>query len=240
MDIHKKKETGEGESKKETGGQWVSAAIEPESKVIVATRRGSRDEASLKTLLEQVERRVENPLAVLYVSDEWDAYGAALRSIFGESYQPEKKPGRGRPPKPRIMIPGELKHAVVHKTREKGRVVKVERKIVFGNEGAIMDILDKSPVSNTLNTSFIERFNLTFRHTNKRLTRKTPGFSKKGDCLDAQLILSKCYYHFILPHGGLEIKRDGEKNIQRTPFMAAGFTGKIWSMEEFLKHVPAN
>ena len=157
----------------------MSAAIDPKSKVIVAMHRGARDESSLLLLLRQVERRVKNPPGVLYVSDEWDAYGAALREIFGQWYQPERKPGSGRPPKPRLMIPGELKHAVVHKTRKNGIVIKVERKIVFGDEGEIMDILEQSPVSNTLNTSFVERLNLTLRHYSKRLTRKTPGLFEK-------------------------------------------------------------
>jgi len=42
----------------------------------------------------------------------------------------------------------------------------------------------------------------------------------------------------VLTHGGLDIKRPGEKIVKRTPFMAAGFTNKVWKMEELLKYVP--
>lgn len=51
--------------------------------------------------------------------------------------------------------------------KERGRVVKVTRRKVFGN-------FDPQKIS----TSHIERGNLTIRLTNGRLTRKTLGFSK--------------------------------------------------------------
>ena len=40
---------------------------------------------------------------------------------------------RGRPKKPRVVIDPELQYATVHKTRDNGKVVKVERNIIFGN-----------------------------------------------------------------------------------------------------------
>ena len=44
---------------------------------------------------------------------------------------------RGCPKNPRQHVDPELDDAVAHKTRKKGRVVKVERKIVFRNESRI-------------------------------------------------------------------------------------------------------
>jgi hypothetical protein len=120
-----------------------------------------------------------------------------------------------------------------------GRVTKVERKVIFGNESTILDMLNQSSVSKTINTSFIERSNLNMRHFNGRLHRKSLCFSKEARPLDCQLNLFIAYYHFVLTHGGLDIKRPGEKVVKRTPFMAAGFTNKVWKMEELLKYVPA-
>jgi len=238
VDVCKKKECSEEEESEEVGKQWVSAAIDPESKVIVAHNRGGRDELSLTKLVQKTRRRLKSPLDVLYVSDEWDAYALALKNVFGHMETPPRRRGPGRPRKPKIVVPDELKYAVVHKTRKGSKVTKVERRIVYGDKGEILDILERSPVSKTINTSFIERGNLTLRHLNRRLTRKTPGFSKASRLLDCQLTLSIAYYHFALPHGGLTIKKQGEKAVERTPFMAAGLTDKIWSLEDLTRYVP--
>jgi hypothetical protein len=49
------------------------------------------------------------------------------------------------------------------KTRRNNRIVKVERRTVIGTEGRLEEKLQRSEDSSTLNTSFIERLNLTIR-----------------------------------------------------------------------------
>jgi hypothetical protein len=48
-------------------------------------------------------------------------------------------------------------------------VVKVTTKIIFGSEEAVQHRLAVSPVSQTINTRFVERNNLTCRQCNGRL-----------------------------------------------------------------------
>jgi len=72
-----------------------------------------------------------------------------------------------------------LLYAQVVKRREKGRVVAVTRKIILGEADEISARLAASTTSTTINTSFVERDNLTWREHNRRLTRKTAGFSKE-------------------------------------------------------------
>ena len=52
-------------------------------------------------------------------------------------------------------------YAQIVKVREHGRVVAVDRKVVFGDPAALTEKLTALPTSETINTSFIERHNLT-------------------------------------------------------------------------------
>ncbi len=239
MDLCKKKNCKEGDGE-DIGQQWISAAFDAENKVVVACQRGKRTEKALTALVEDTVERLKAPLDVLYTSDEWDAYAGALRNNLYEIIEPEPHDGPGRPPKPKKVPHKDLKYAVVHKQRKGGKVVKVTRKVVYGKEEEIMKRIEASSVSRTINTAFIERNNLTLREGNRRLTRKTNGFSKAARLHDCQLAVFLTHYHFVRPHGGLTLKAEGQKRIHRTPFMAAGLTDKIWSFEELLRYVPTN
>jgi hypothetical protein len=87
----------------------------------------------------------------------------------------------GRPRTPQTIPPPDLLYATVHKTRRKGRVIKVEPRLQFGRQEQLAEALALSPVSHTVNTSFIERFNGIDRHRNSRKIRKTYRFSKDWD-----------------------------------------------------------
>jgi IS1 transposase. len=118
----------------------------------------------------------------------------------------------------------------------KGRVVDVSTEVVFGKMSEVMQAIKKSPVSKHINTSFVERNNLTMRERNRRLTRKTTGFSKRKRFLVASLNIFLAIYHFVKPHKGLRIRVDQEdrKWIQRTPMMAANITDHIWTVKELV------
>src|SRR4029453_13297993 len=77
-------------------------------------------------------------------------------------------------------------------------IVDVSTQVVFGTPEAVAASLAHSPVSWTVNTSFVERDNLTQRRRNRRLTRRTNGFSKDLTWFEKQLWLSLAYYHFVL------------------------------------------
>ena len=92
-------------------------------------------------------------------------------------------------------------------------------------------------MSQTVNTSYVERNNLNLRQHSRRLTRKTNGFSKVKRNLEAQVILVMAYYNFVRPHCSLRIKGKGE----RTPAMKAELTDRVWSMSELMTYrVPNN
>src|SRR4029453_7073463 len=138
------------------------------------------------------------------------------------------------------LPPADLQYAQVIKRRKNGRVVEVTTKIIFGSEAAVQARLAAPPLSQKINTSFVERNNLTCRQCNGRLSRKVLSFSKVT-WLEKHLWLSLAYYHFLLPHDSLS-QRLSEPQPTRgcgspkqwqpvTPAMAAGLTDHWWTME---------
>ena len=59
-------------------------------------------------------------------------------------------------------------------------MVEVQRRIIFGSPAAIQQILEADGCGQMINTSYIERDNLTSRHCNGRLVRKTLSHSRKN------------------------------------------------------------
>ena len=81
----------------------------------------------------------------LFTSDELVHYETVLGDIYSEEVPVASTGKRGRPRKPEKKIDSELDYAVVHKTRKKGKVVKVERRIVYGDEKRIDEKIAQSP-----------------------------------------------------------------------------------------------
>ena len=143
---------------------------------------------------------------------------------------------QGRPPKPLLVIDPELQYATVHKTRKNGKVVKVERNVIFGDPKCIDQAIEASKISKNINTSFIERLNLTLRNHSRKLTRKTLCFAKEKYQLDAHTNIVATYYNFSKPHRSLIQKSSSGKRIWKTPAMAAGIINHIWPMRQIIAH----
>jgi len=172
----------------------------------------------------------------LFTSDELPHYQTALMEHYSHCEAQPKTGKRGRPRKPTVVIDPELKYARVHKIRENGKVIKVERTIIFGDPETIEQILTASRVSSGINKSFIERSNLTLRNHNRRLTRKTLCFAKQKQALQAQTTIVITCYNFSLPHRGLTMRDSLGRRIKRTPAMAATLIDRIWPMGEILAY----
>jgi hypothetical protein len=125
-------------------------------------------------------------------------------------------------------------------------MVHVSPRVIFGTPEAVAASLAHSPVSSTVNTSFVERDPLTQRQSNRRLTRHTNGFFKDLTGFEKHLWLSLAYYHLELSHQSLRERLPtpepthgaGSPRPWRpvTPAMAAGLTDHIWTTGELLAY----
>lgn len=216
--------------KGELGDAWIWIAFDAVNKVVIASITGKRTLPHAVSLLEEV-KRVTLSMPTLFSSDQLNQYPNALLRVYGEVVMPPRKPRPGRHPKPQIVPPDNLLYVQVVKEYENYRVVKVSRKIVFGDPREIDAILEASPVSHKINTSYVERNNGTIRLNDARCMRKTYRFSKRLSNHKRQLSLSLANYHLCRPHKTLS-RRHGEPT---TPLMAAGKTDHVWTMQELLK-----
>ena len=221
---------------------WIWRALALPSRLrVVSHLSHERSEAEAITFLAHFKART-NGTALLFTSDKLPAY---LTAIIANYSTPEPLPtqrGRGRPRKePRRMIDPALCYGQVDKRREGGRVVEVRRQIVLGSADRIAQILEADGCGSQINTSYVERDNLTSRQSNGRLVRKTLSHSKKKFYLQRQLDLEDAVFNFVRTHGALKLKLAepglyGRQWEQRTPAMAAGLTDHIWSLEELLSY----
>jgi IS1 family transposase len=97
-------------------------------------------------------------------------------------------------------------------------IVGIEKKVIRGN-----------PDQKKINTSFIERQNLTMRMSMRRFTRLTNAFSKKVENHSHALSLYFAWYNWVRIHTTLRV----------TPAMAAGLTDRLWSMEDIANMIDA-
>ena len=201
--------------------------------VFVVGKRTIKNAKKLVTKLDEVT----DDTIPFFTSDELRHYERALLETYAIVREvPRQKGKRGRPPKSKLIPPPELRYAQVVKKRKKGRVVSIETAIIFGDPEKVKKLLAASPTSKNINTSFVERNNLTMRQSSRRLARGGNGFSKELCKLDSQLYLASGYYHFVKTHLGLRQKViDGPRKWrQRTPALAAQITDHIWSARELL------
>ena len=192
-----------------TGGKtrptWIFAAIEVWSRLWTSTVVGRRSYQNTLALVRDVASRMTFTTCPVIVTDGFEFYGKAIGLVFG---------------------PAAL-YAQVIKTRGHDRVVRVDRRTVIGAVWRFDDALTRSEDSSTVNTSFIERLNLTIRHSSACLGRRTLAHARSTDTLDAHLELLRCYYNFVRPHGAVKFGRE-----TRTPAMQAGLATRRLTLQD--------
>jgi len=218
------------------GDCWDHVAFDPEHRLVLGVIVGKRSGTRILKLMQQVRVQLQGRVPKLVTSDEYASYATVLDLIWNQPERPRPSgQGRKRPPKKRRKQK-KLNYATVCKRREKGRVVAVETKVVFGTEKSVARALEQSTVSTAINTSFLERHNGTDRHRNSRKVRRTYRFSKDWEIHAAAGYFSYYNYNFCWCVRTLRIRGEDGRWQRRTPAMAAGLTDRVWSLEEWLSY----
>jgi len=232
----------EQQGKPKKNSLWVWAAVDAVTKLMVSVVVGDRRLPMAQELVHDVADKLADDCQPLFLTDGLPAYATAILTHFGHWTQPARQSNKGPAPKPRWTFLPNLNYAQVIKKRLRRRIVKITKHVVCGSLERIKAVLE--PYGWQINTSFIERFNLTFRQHVPALGRRTNTLAKSKTGLRRQCLLVQTYYNFCLPHASLRLALEtplptlgtgsAKKWLPGSPAMAAGLTDRVWSLQEVL------
>ena len=183
---------------------WIFVVLDVWSRLWPSTVVGNRSYRNTMHLFRDLSDRMNHAVIPLITTDGFRFYEKVIGRIFGPA----------------------CVYGQVVKTRRNDRVIRVERKALIG-AGRLKQALRDSEDSVKLNTSFVERLNLTLRQGSAYLGRRTLGQARWKQCLEDHLELLRCHYNFVRPHLALKFGRE-----VRTPAMQAGLTNRSLTLRE--------
>jgi hypothetical protein len=219
------------------GDVWIWRCIDVSTKLRIASHLSkTREITDAVAFIAKVADRLYT-CSLLLTTDKLKAYYGAILEVFGVAAPPNRV---GRPAGRRKVFPPGLLYGQVAKERRNGRLVCIERKAVVGTLAEIQAVLDTSGSRGVINTSFIERDNLSVRQHNGRTVRKTLSYSKDWEMHQYSVVFEDALHNFVRPHSSLRTKLPKPQGCRRwrcqTPAMAAGLTDHIWSIRELVTY----
>ena len=167
---------------------WLFATIEVSSRLWASSVLGRRSDRNARAVIEDVICRGRVVGCPLIATDGFEYYVGAVGALLGST----------------------CVYGQVLKTRRNNRVVRVERRVKIGTANRLKAALWASEDSETLNTSFVERLNLTIRQASAYLRRRSPCHARDADQLRSHVELVRCHYNFVRPHRALRFGRENE------------------------------
>jgi IS1 family transposase len=187
------------------GDAWTFYGIDQDSKLIIAYRVGKRDARTTHEFVRDLADRLAD--RVQLTTDGLYFYKTAVEDAFGwfgtDYAQLVKIYGTDYEGTRRYSPP---------------ICLGAQKTWVMGN-----------PKMEDVNTSHVERMNLTTRMEVRRFTRLTNAYSKKIEFHLYAVALHVLWVNFCRPHSALS---EGRNKV--TPAMAAGLTNHVWTAEDIL------
>ena len=130
---------------------WVFVVIDVWSRLWPSTVVSKRSYRNTLDLFRDVLNRMNFEIIPLITTDGFKFYERVIGRVFGSA----------------------CVYGQVIKTRRNDHIVKVERRTMIGDAWGLQQALRDSEDSSKLNTSFVERLNLTIRQGSAYLFRRT-------------------------------------------------------------------
>ena len=188
----------------EIGDAYTFVALCIVSKLIISHVTGKRDADNAQTFMLDLRDRVLGRPQLS--TDGFSPYRYAVARAFGTD-------GVDYGQVVKEYETSIERQAIAANRYSPGRVKSVSRESVFGK-----------PDIDVINSSYVERSNLTFRMSMRRFTRLTNGFSKKLDNHVAAVALHVMAYNFVRVH----------QTLRTTPAVAARLASRPWSLAELV------
>lgn len=228
-------EAGESLPEGEDGRQWIWVSFAPELRLMIAAVVGPRTLDTAKEVVAVTKARVAGIPA--FFSDGFTCYLAALIAAFHVVTTFARTGKRGRPRKPVCEPHPDLVYAQLVKQKKQDKLLTLSTRVVLGAERL-------TQLGLTISTALVERVNLTLRQALAPLVRKTSSFCKERERMRQRVVFFQAFYNVARPHMSLrrqlpmrERNRHGAirpRWRERTPAMAAGLTGHVWTFRELL------
>lgn len=209
---------------------WVWTAQDVQSKAWLAWHVGRRTQADAHHLVHRVTQVLAALCVPVFTSDGLQQYFYALTAHYGHWVAEE---GKRKPVWHALPI---LMYGQFRKVKVGRKLKQVYTKMLCGERSVLRTILQTIGLSGGIQTSYVERLNLTIRHLVAALRRRTWALAHSARTLRWRVALGAAYYNFCRPHFSLRVAMGGGRYRQRTPAMALGVTGHQWSVEEFITH----
>jgi hypothetical protein len=228
---------------KNRGSWWDHVLIEPESKLVVTLVVGRRTNDTAFEAWVDFYQRTDYQRPELITTDEYAVYFNVIVCTYGRLKEELEPLARERlaadyAAMPPLYFPVEITYATVQKKRVKGRVVRVEPRIVLGTAEQAAKTLSEGSTAPTINVNYVERWHGTNRHFNARKARKVYTFSKDILFHIAVTWLVVVMYNWCWTPRTLREKVQAKppRYRQRTPAMAAGLTEEPWTLMQILAY----
>lgn len=213
---------------------WLASSIHVATRLWLGGEISkSRDNSLIRRMLERVKRSLDANGWVVLCTDGLKSYVSQTRRVFRE------KEHSGKVGRPRFVQRAKLALAQVVKRYEKRRVIDVERRVLIGTTEEVEATRYKAKEEGVINTAYIERHNATLRQRLAALARRTRCLIEQSKQLEAGMWMVGTIYNFCTPHRSVRVElaqcEKGASHYQeRTPAMAAGLTGHIWTVRELM------
>jgi transposase-like protein len=211
---------------------WMAMAIQVQTRLWLGGVLSTARDMQLIIALIQRVRHSALCRPLLFCVDGCAAYVRAIRNVFREPICNGK---RGHPP----LRPWDgIYIAQVVKEYAHKHVVAVTRRIIQGTQSHIEALLRATQGGGLINTAYIERLNATFRSHVTALIRRGRALARQTTTLHDAMYLVGTVYNFCAYHKSLRVPlylpNDRRRWLRRTPAIAAGITGHLWTVHELL------